>query len=144
MESAARSYVEPGVTALFASEIVLPTQFWTLQSDLRSEPEKRLMVAVLEEAMATLLNWTDSPSTAAQQLAAEARQWIASDDRSSPFSFATICDVLGLDPSRVRVVIDGRLERRQMYARHRRMQAGRGRHRVRYATRRRRRPATAA
>lgn len=144
MESAARSYIEPGVSALFASEIVLPAQFWTAQPDLRSEPEKRLMVAVLEEAMATLLNWNDSPSASARQLAAEAQQWIASDDRSSPFSFATICDVLGLDTSRVRAVIDVRLERRQLYARHRRMQAGRGRHRVRYASRRRRRSATAA
>jgi hypothetical protein len=144
MESAARSYVEPGVSALFASEIVLPAQFWSAQGDLRSEPEKRLMVAVLEEAMATLLNWHDSSSSAARQLAAEARQWIASDDRSSPFSFATICDVLGLDTTRVRAVIDVRLERRQLYARHRRMQAGRGRHRVRFASRRRRRPATAA
>ena len=144
MESAVRSYVEPSAAALFASEVVLPAQYWASQSDLRTEPEKRLMVAVLEEAMATLLNWSESSNAAARQLASEARQWIESDDRSGPFSFATICDVLGLDTSRVRTVIDGRLECRQTYTRHRRMQAGRGRHRVRYATRRRRRSASAA
>lgn len=137
MEATARKLEYDGSDDLLASDVMLPTQFWVQGADGRFEPEKRLMVAVLEEALATLLRPCDSRSQAGRQVAVEAIHWIRSDDRSSPFSFATICDVLGLDADRVREVIDLRRERSQPFPR-RRIQAGRGRHRVRYSARRER------
>lgn len=134
--SAARRLEENGVHELIAGEIVLPSQYWDEIVDPRSEPEKRLMVAVLEEAVATLLNHARSSSELDQEVAAEARRWIASNDRSGPFTFATICDVLELETSRVRHAIQMKLAENQPFARRRRMQAGRGRHRVRDTTRR--------
>ncbi len=138
MESNVRRLFEDGPHEALANDIVLPAQYWADGSDPRTEPEKRLMVAVLEEAVATLVNTSGDPSTAARQLAIEARHWIESDDRSGPFSFGTICDVLALDPSSVRRAVARRLAERRPYARRRRIQAGRGRHRVRSVERERR------
>jgi hypothetical protein len=137
MQSAvARRLDENVVHDLIASEIVLPAQYWDEVIDPRSEPEKRLMVAVLEEAVTTLLNHSRCPSELDREVAAEARRWIASNDRSGPFTFATICDVLELEASRVRQAIQVKLAENQPFARRRRMQAGRGRHRVRDTARR--------
>jgi hypothetical protein len=125
-----------GVQSLIASEIVLPTQYWEDGVDPRCEPEKRLMVAVLEEAVTTLLNHARGSADFDREAVVEARLWIASNDRSGPFTFATICDVLELETGAVRQAIQARLAQNQPFARRRRMQAGRGRHRVRNTTRR--------
>lgn len=50
------------------------------------DPERRLMLAVLLDAL-------HRPS---------ARAWLASEDRSWPFSFASICDALGLESTYLR------------------------------------------
>jgi hypothetical protein len=125
-----------GTHELIASEIVLPSQYWDEVIDPRSEPEKRLMVAVLEEAVTTLLNHSRYSSELDLEAVVEARRWVASNDRAGPFTFATICDVLELDISRVRQAIQTKLAQNQPFGRRRRMQAGRGRHRVRNTTRR--------
>ena len=139
--AAARRLDDNGVHDLVAGEIVLPSQYWDEVIDPRSEPEKRLMVAVLEEAVTTLLSHSRCSSELDRELATEARRWIASNDRSGPFTFATICDVLELETSRVRQAIEVKLTQNQPFARRRRMQAGRGRHRVRDTTRREQRVA---
>ena len=126
--------------SLVAGDIMLPTQFWAPGDDPRTEPEKRLMAAVLEEAVATLLNRAGDRSHEGSQLMEEARRWFASDERSGTFAFATICDVLGLDASCIRQALAAKLAEYQRYIR-RRIQAGRGRHRVRSPTRRERRVA---
>jgi hypothetical protein len=141
MESAAAQRIDgEGFHDLLTNEIVLPSQFWEMRDDLRFEPEKKLMVAVLEEALATILSPSERRSEARRQIEQEAWRWFASDDRSGPFNFATICDVLGLDAERVRQVITFRMTQGQPFTR-RRIQAGRGRHRVRESTRRLRRAA---
>jgi hypothetical protein len=110
-------------------DTVLPAQFWAALADPRSEPEKRLMVAVLEEAIALVVNASSSRNDR-RTVVREAQRWFASDDSSSPFAFATICDVLGLEVGRVRQAL-ARWPRRQRTFRRPRLQAGRGRHQVR-------------
>jgi hypothetical protein len=109
-------------------DTLLPTQFWMQVGDPRSEPEKRLMVAVVEEAMSVILNAGGSCEDR-RTAVREARQWFASDDRGSLFCFASICDVLGLEAPRVRQALAA-WERRQNGFRRPRLQAGRGRHQV--------------
>jgi hypothetical protein len=70
----------------------------------------------------------------------EARRWFASEDRGSPFAFATICDILGLDSSCVRQALAGWSQRHRSFRRPR-LQAGRGRHQVRSGERNPRRAA---
>jgi hypothetical protein len=139
-EAVQRSFHEP-VQELLSSEIVLPAQFWGSVVDPRCEPEKKLMAAVLEEAVATLVNGRGYPNREDDAVTDEARRWIDSDDRSGPFTFATICDVLGLEVGHVREIIWHRVADQKPYVRRRRLQAGRGRHRVRDVSRRERRVA---
>jgi len=70
-------------------------------------PEKRLMVAVLDDALMMLARHGDASDRQARKLIAEVDAWIAADDLDWPFSFVNICDALHLDASCVR----SRLER---------------------------------
>lgn len=117
-------------------DTVLPSQFWAVVSDPRTEPEKRLMIAVLEEAIALLVSDAAGADRAERAAAVrDAERWIACDDQGSPFAFAAICDILGLDVSRVRETIAAWRTRKRLFRRPR-IQAGRGRHQVRGERRR--------
>ena len=70
-------------------ETLLPEQFWAALADPRSEPEKRLMVAVLEEAISVVVNQSTG-SDDSRSAVREAQRWFASDDRSAPFAFASV------------------------------------------------------
>lgn len=121
-------------------DTLLPDQFWSNLADPRTEPEKRLMVAVLEEAVAVVVNSAASGDDERRAAVREAQRWFASDDTSGPFAFATICDVLGLDAGRVRQALRNWPQRQRSFRRPR-LQAGRGRHQVRTGERRSRRAA---
>lgn len=110
-------------------DVVLPSQFFSSLGDPRSEPERRLMVAVLEEAISALLAGVSSTDEERRAVAREAECWFASDSRGWPFAFCTLCDVLGLDAASVRDVVGAWRERRRAFRRPR-LQAGRGRHQV--------------
>jgi hypothetical protein len=111
-------------------DTLLPAQFWSALGDPRSEPEKRLMVAVLEEAIGLVVNGAARANSERSALVREADRWLESDDRTAPFAFASICDVLGLETGRVRQALAAWRGRRRVFRRPR-LQAGRGRHLVR-------------
>ncbi|MBX3028462.1 hypothetical protein KF840_26510 [bacterium] len=121
-------------------DVVLPAQFFPALNDPRTEPERRLMVAVLEEAISAVLCGASATGEERGTAALEAERWFASNSRSWPFAFCTLCDVLGLDVDRVRQVIAGWRERQRGFRRPR-LQAGRGRHQVQTPGRRSRRAA---
>lgn len=72
----------------------------THTSSYDASAERRLMVAVLEDAVHTLL--------AARRLSIRPKwirseyEWITSTDQRDPFAFESICDVLGIDSREVR------------------------------------------
>jgi hypothetical protein len=59
---------------------------------------KGLLHAVLEESIRCFLG-------SDQRLRTEAEQWIESGDRRWAFSFVTVCEALGLEPTAVRVAL---------------------------------------
>jgi hypothetical protein len=59
---------------------------------------KALMLAVLDDAIVVYLG---RPGRARD----EAEAWIMTGQRRSPFAFVIICDILGLEPEPVRVVL---------------------------------------
>jgi len=79
---------------------ILPSQFF--QSRTVVQGEQRLMFAVLEDAVQTFKRYVAEPGTRARRLFTETAAWFADDDRTSPFSFVSICDALGLEPSYLR------------------------------------------
>jgi hypothetical protein len=72
--------------------------------------EHRLMVAILEDAVSILVK-NLSGGLVTRRDARQAREWLASCDRSLPFGFESICDVLDLDPSYIRRGIRAARER---------------------------------
>ncbi len=122
--------IEPDDAPGGGDDTVLPAQFWTALADPRTEPEKRLMVAVLEEAISLVVNGAARDGDERGAAVRETERWLASDDRAGPFAFVSICDVLDLDAGRVRQALQGWQRRRRRFRRPR-LQAGRGRHQVR-------------
>jgi hypothetical protein len=71
----------------------------------RSEPaegERRLLLAVLEDGIRTLLKHAGATRGRARTLKREALAWLLSDAHSDVFAFASICEVLEIDPGRLR------------------------------------------
>lgn len=82
---------------------VLPEQFYGPQAGLASgRPEAALMCAVLEDALLCFQKGLLRQGRRVQRLAREAEEWLFSDDDLWPFSFVSICAVLGLEPASVR------------------------------------------
>src|SRR5262245_57737759 len=91
-------------------ETVLPVQLFA-QSWGLWQPERRLMLAVLENALLPLLRnpaRRHGRTVERRPLTAEVKAWIASDAREWPFSFVNICHVLGLDEGALRTALLGR------------------------------------
>lgn len=65
-------------------------------------PEKRLMLAVLDDAIAVLEAFAASGGRRRRRLAIEVEEWIAEEDVLWPFSFVNVCEELGLDVECVR------------------------------------------
>jgi hypothetical protein len=84
-------------------ETLLPQQFVLgAQRSAAGQPEKLLMFAVLEEAIATFQKYADAPTQTGKRFFREARDWIVSDATDWPFSFLSICHALSLEPAYLR------------------------------------------
>ena len=70
-----------------------------LPIDVRMQPEKRLMVAVLADAVSTVVRHGSNGAHVSQKRVGEVEAWIAAEDDDWPFSFVNVCAALGLDAS---------------------------------------------
>jgi hypothetical protein len=93
----------PSTWGELAPAAVLPAQLSpAFRLDAGRHPEKRLMLAVLEEAVASYQKLSCATAPYPRREFLEAQSWIESDDVQWPFSFCNICDALGLDGGAVR------------------------------------------
>jgi hypothetical protein len=69
---------------------------------LAPSPERRLLIAILEDAITCFEKNHPADSRHANRMFREAQEWIMSEQYDGPFSFENICSVLGLDPDAVR------------------------------------------
>jgi len=123
---------------MFGTEIILPVQYTPPRNaEGRCEGERRLMLAVLEEAIVTLKLHLRGPSVHSRRIVAEIENWLASGSRAHTFAFATICDVLGFDVPAVRQAVKDWTCAERDDPRYRRMHSGAGRHQIGLAERRR-------
>jgi hypothetical protein len=84
-------------------ESVLPSQYFAQAAvDASLQPEKRLMLAVLEDAVGTFQKFVNARDRSAQKLFAEVEDWFASADLDWPYSFVNISHALGLDAAYLR------------------------------------------
>ena len=90
-------------TRLLPAATVLPEQFYSRQSSTNlAHGVASLMRAVLEDAISCFQKQFVNNGKRALRLAKEAEEWFLSDDVHWPFSFVSICSVLGLDPDYIR------------------------------------------
>ena len=83
----------------FKEDASLPAQYWKAFARTQElGPEKRLLAAVLEDAVKSYRTL----AFAGGRRFLEVEAWIFGDDHKNPFSFRNICDVLGLSASRLR------------------------------------------
>lgn len=79
-------------------ETVLPSQFYANPGiDASLQPEKRLMLAVLEDAVGTFQKFVIAKDRRAQRIFSETEDWFASEDRGWPYSFGNIAEALDLN-----------------------------------------------
>ena len=91
------------LAGLFQPDTLLPSQFFDrIRRRSEHDGERRLMIAVLEDAVDVYRKQMGAREARGQQLFCEAEQWIEDPDRTWLFSFQNICDVLGLDPDYLR------------------------------------------
>jgi hypothetical protein len=80
--------------------VILPSQYFVRRG--RSAPERRLMVAVLQDAIECIERHRCAKDRRRQRLFDEVRQWLLSEQTDWLYSFARICEVLDLDANAVR------------------------------------------
>ena len=101
--TAEKNLAEDAVTSLFGPEVILPEQFSERASLKPSDRgEKRLMLAVLEEAVATFQRHVGAKTRHGQRVFQESEDWILSEDESWPFAFENICHALEIEPEFLR------------------------------------------
>jgi len=88
---------------LLQPDTLLPSQYFAiLKRKGAHEPERRLVVAVLEDAVECFQKHICARDEKARQLFVDAEEWICSEDRSWPFSFENVCDLLQINPQYLR------------------------------------------
>jgi hypothetical protein len=66
------------------------------------QPEKRLMVAVLQDAVECFQNYKFEPRSKPTNEFLDSEGWIFEDDPKWPFSFSNICEAVGMDAAGLR------------------------------------------
>src|SRR6202035_4615867 len=88
---------------LFVPDVLTPEQFYdSRRDDSRIAPVKRLMMAVLEDALRCFQNNADAKSGQRKRLFAEAEHWLCGEGGDGPFSFEIVCETLGIEPQFLR------------------------------------------
>jgi hypothetical protein len=86
---------------MFASDALLPAQYYDNHSKTL-EPERRLLLALLVDAVRCYQTGITAPGGSRTRLFAEAERWLFKPQRNVPFAFEDICDVLEIDPAYLR------------------------------------------
>jgi hypothetical protein len=98
---------EGGGVGLFEPDILLPNQYFAAFRRGRAvEGERRLMLAVLEDAVDSYRKYALARDPREQACFFEAREWFLSGDRSWLFAFENICDVLEMNADYLRSGLD--------------------------------------
>ena len=91
------------LASLFQPDTLLSAQYFAnLRRKTPLEPEKRLMLALLEDAIHCFKDHLSAPTVVKKKLFDEAEEWILERDGDWIFSFDNVCEGLGFTPEYVR------------------------------------------
>ena len=104
MIKATPAAMQQDLTYLFEPDVLAPSQFHAvLKSGATPDPERRLMIAVLEDAVSCLAKDPRRIPRQQRKSYEEAYRWINSSDSAEwVFSFTSVCETLGFDPGYLR------------------------------------------
>lgn len=94
--------VRDTVESLFQSDTIAPAEYFDGRRKSASEPEKELVLALIEDAVFCFQKYLGSRREKERRLFTDAEEWFFSDHRGWPLSFLNVCDLLGLDPGYLR------------------------------------------
>jgi hypothetical protein len=95
--------MEERVSSLFQPDTLLPEQYLdTFRRKLHLEPEKKLMLAILEDAIACYQKYIFARDSKGKALFHEAAEWVEEPGGATVFSFDSVCETLGLNPEYLR------------------------------------------
>ena len=86
----------------FEADILAAEDFARIYRSRPLSPERELMVAVLEEALADYQHCWKARDKKGIQRFADAQAWILNTDSEWIFSFINCCEVLGIEPDYLR------------------------------------------
>jgi NDP-sugar pyrophosphorylase family protein len=87
---------------LFEADILAAEDFARIYRSRPLSPERELMVAVLEEALADYQRCFSARDKKARKRFAEAERWIEDTDSEWIFSFINCCEALAVEPGYLR------------------------------------------
>jgi hypothetical protein len=103
MDARLARIVDDHNATILGPDTLVPAQYFDrMGSDAAFQPEKRLMLAVLEEAIATYQRHATADSRRSQRLVDEVEEWVSGESGEWPFSFDNICAALDLDAEYLR------------------------------------------
>ena len=89
--------------SILVPDVLTPEQFYDARhDDCAIAPVKRLMMAVLEDALRCFQNHSNAKAGPRKRLFTEAEQWLCGQTGDGPFSFDTVCETLGIEPTFLR------------------------------------------
>ena len=91
------------LNSFFAPLILTPEQYYDdRRNDSALRPIKRLMLAILEDALSCFHKHATAEKGARRLMYREAEQWLCCESRDALFSFGTVCETLVIDPDYLR------------------------------------------
>ncbi len=97
------SSVEDRISSLFQPDTLITEQYLdTYRRKTHLEPEKRLMLAILEDAVSCFQKYVTAQRRKEMALFQEVEEWFTEQDNDCFFSFENICESLGLAPDYLR------------------------------------------
>ena len=103
--TAERNYVDENATvaSLLEPDTVASAQYFdNFQRKTPTEPENRLLLAVLEDAIHCFQDNVLAENGKSKKLFDDAEEWVLKEGADWIFSFRNVCELLGIDPEYLR------------------------------------------
>lgn len=95
---------ESALARLMVPDALMPGQYYedVRRDDPATGAGKRLMLAVLEDAVRCLQTYAKASTPIRRRMFFEPEAWISDRTARGPFAFEAICEALGIEPNRLR------------------------------------------
>jgi hypothetical protein len=95
--------IEDPTPSLLEPDTIVPAQYFDrVGTDIGNQPEKRLMLAILEDAVTTFQRHVHSETRRSKRLVEDVEAWTAGAESEDSFSFEGVCAALDIEPAYIR------------------------------------------